>query len=306
MDIALVHEELRGRVRRQVDLPTDRWWGRKLTRALTGLAPSGDTSCVTISMPKKRAPSVRVYRPNEQQSDAALFWIHGGGMIIGRASIDDRLCASTARELGMVVVSAEYRLAPDHSYPIPLDDCLQGWMWLQEHAASLGVDRERIAIGGQSAGGGLAAGLVQRLADSTYPDPVAQWLFCPMLDDRTAADRDLDRIDHFVWNNRINRFGWRSYLGTVPGSPRVPEYAAPARRTDLGGLPPAWIGVGDIDLFRDEDMAYAAALRAGGAPVDTVVVPGAPHGFEAWAPDTVLAREYVAGAQAWLREALAR
>ncbi len=208
-------------------------------------------------------------------------------------------------ELGIVVVSAEYRLAPEHPYPVPLYDCYWGWLWLQQNAASLGVDRERVAVGGQSAGGGLGAGLVQLLTDSEGPSAVAQWLFSPMLDDRTAANRNLDGTDHFIWNNAKNRFGWRSYLNMEPGSPDVASYAAPARRAKLEGLPPTWIGVGDIDLFYDEDMAYANALAAAGVAVTTEVVPGAPHGFEAVAPNAKISRSYIARAQRWLGAALA-
>ncbi len=304
MELSRVDEELRGSVNQKLDLPADRRWARVVTRSLIRLAPKGDVSRVTITQTTKSAPSVRIYRPDDQASSAALFWIHGGGMIIGRASMDDRLCAATARELGIVVVSAEYRLAPEHPFPEPLYDCHWGWLWLQQNAASLGVDPARVAVGGQSAGGGLAAGLVQLLTDSEGPSPVAQWLFCPMLDDRTAANRSLDRTDHFIWNNAKNRFGWHSYLNEEPGSPNIPSYAAPARRANLEGLPRTWIGVGDIDLFYDEDMAYADALSAAGVAVTTEVVPGAPHGFEAVKPSAQISRSYVTKAQQWLRAAV--
>jgi acetyl esterase/lipase len=304
MELSRVDEELRGSVNPKFDLPSDRRWARAVTRSLIRLAPKGDVSRVTISQTMKSAPSVRMYRPDAQASSAALFWIHGGGMIIGRASMDDRLCAATARELGIVVVSAEYRLAPEHPFPEPLYDCHWGWLWLQQSAASLRVDPGRVAVGGQSAGGGLAAGLVQLLADSEGPSPVAQWLFSPMLDDRTAADRHLDGADHFVWNNAKNRFGWRSYLNAEPGSPDISPYASPARRENLEGLPRTWIGVGDIDLFYDEDVAYANALSAAGVDVTTEIVPGAPHGFEAVKPNAQISRTYVANAQQWLREAV--
>jgi acetyl esterase/lipase len=199
------------------------------------------------------------------------------------------------------VVSAEYRLAPENPCPAAIDDCHTAWTWLRERAASLGVDPARVAVGGQSAGGGLAAALVQRLHDEVGPQPLAQWLFCPMLDDRTAARRDLDRVGHLVWNNRLNHFGWRAYLAAEPGVSKVPRYAVPARRGDLSGLPPAWIGVGDIDLFHDEDRAYAEQLRADGVETQFEVVPGGPHGFEAWGRDTEVGRTYLAAARTWLR-----
>ena len=233
-----------------------------------------------------------------------MLWIHGGGYLIGAARQDDWLCGPTARELGILVASVEYRKAPEHPFPAALDDCHAGWTWLHDNAAALGVDPARVAVGGESAGGGLAAALAQRLRDADGPRPVAQWLFCPMLDDRTAARRDLDAVRHRIWNNRLNRFGWRSYVDAEPGSDAVPAYAVPARRGDLGGLPPAWIGVGDIDLFHDEDLEYAQRLRAAGVAATFHLVPGGPHGFEGIARNTAISREYVAAARQWLRHAL--
>jgi acetyl esterase/lipase len=268
---------------------------------MLGLAPRAKVEGVRITAVGRAGRGVRVYVPEQRQIDAALYWIHGGGYLIGRAVQDDRLCAATASELGIVVVSAEYRLAPAHPFPAPLDDCLAAWDWLQANAASLGVDPTRIAIGGQSAGGGLAAALVQRVHDRGGNPAIAQWLLCPMLDDRTAARRELDAIGHFVWNNRLNALGWRSYLGAEPGLADAPPYAAPARRTDLAGLPPAWIGVGEIDLFLPEDRDYAERLRDAGVDVEFLTVPGAPHGFEAWASDSPPAEAFLAKARDWLR-----
>jgi acetyl esterase/lipase len=310
MDASRVAPELQGPMRRvtRLPLPTDRAWGRRVVRTLLAVLPDGKLEGVTIEKPRPASacePRVRVYHPAVRQSRAALFWIHGGGMIIGRAVQDDHLCALTARELGIVVVSVEYRKAPEHPFPAALDDSHAGWQWLQAGASRLEVDPSRIAVGGESAGGGLAASLTQRLRDSGEAIPVAQWLFCPMLDDRTAARKELDQVDHFVWNNRLNRFGWRSYLGVEPGSAVVPPYAVAARREDLRGLPPAWIGVGDIDLFYDEGREYAERLRTAGVDVTFEVVPGAPHGIAAWAPATTIARDHIGRAQAWLQQALA-
>lgn len=264
-------------------------------------------------MPVKRAPGVRVrtvrggsarvriYTPAKRRTDAVLLWIHGGGLIIGNPRQDELLVSSTAAALGMTMVSAYYRLAPEHPFPAAHDDVHAAWEWLQRNAATLGVDPARVVVGGESAGGGLAAALAQRLHDEGAV-PLAQWLFCPMLDDRTAANRELDEIDHFIWNNTANHFGWASYLGHEPGAPDVPAYAVAARRGDLSGLPPAWICVSDIELFHDEDTNYARRLEAAGVPVTLDLIPGAPHGFENWAADTPPAHALVARAQAWLAE----
>jgi acetyl esterase/lipase len=306
MEFSQVAPELREPMRRvtRIPIPSNTAWGRRLIQTLLAVMPGGKVEGVSIEPLRSGGVSGRLYRPAVQRSQAALLWIHGGGLIIGRAVQDDHLCALTARELGILVVSAEYRLAPEHPFPAALDDCYAGWEWQQREASRLGIDPNRVAVGGESAGGGLAASLAQRIHDAGGVSPVAQWLFCPMLDDRTAARQDLDSVDHFVWNNRLNRFGWKSYLGIDPGTDSVAPYAVPARRADLTGLPPAWIGTGDIELFYDEDRDYVERLRAAGVEVTFEVVPGAPHGFEAWAPNTPLARDYVKSAQVWLGQML--
>ncbi len=218
--------------------------------------------------------------------------------------MDDVLCGETARQTGVTIVSVDYRLAPRHPFPAAIDDAHAAWLWMQRHLDELGLDAGRIAIGGQSAGGGLAASLVQRVHDEGGTI-AAQWLFCPMLDDRTAVDRALDGVDHFVWSNRSNLVGWSSYLGSAIGSATLPPYAAAARRDDLSGLPPTWMYTSDIELFHDEDLAYAQRLESAGVDTTLEVVSGAPHGFEAWAADSVLARDIVSRARTWLGEQLA-
>jgi len=268
---------------------------------------------------------VRVYRPREGASGAALLWLHGGGLISGAPPMDDARCGAWVRDLGLVVVSVDYRLAPEHPFPAALDDARAGWMWLLGAAAELGVDPARVAIGGASAGGGLAACLAQRLRDEAGAQdavqpaaqaavqpaaqaavqPAAQLLLYPMLDDRTAARRELDGAGHLVWHNRSNRTGWSAYLGGAPGAPEIPAYAVAARHGDVRGLPPAWIGVGDLDLFWSEDRAYAERLEAAGVAVELLEIAGAPHGFDMMAPDVPLARAFAAHQHAFLRERLA-
>jgi len=223
---------------------------------------------------------VRVYEPPATTAPAALLWIHGGGLVLGTPRQDDPRCSNLAAALGITVVSAAYRTAPQHPYPAALDDCAAAWTWVQTHAAQLGIDPQRVVVGGASAGGGLATALAQRLRDEGAPQPRGQLLVYPMLDDRTAADNSLDRAGDLVWTNVSNRTGWTAYLGQPPGRPTAPPYAVPARCDDLADLPPAWIGVGTADLFATECQEYARRLREAGVPVDLAMVDDVPHGFD--------------------------
>lgn len=218
----------------------------------------------------------------------ALLWLHGGGMILGSSSQDDATNFAFARTLGITVASVDYRLSPQHTAPAALEDAYAALTWLAAHAEERGIDADRIAIGGQSAGGGLAAGLALLTHDRGGVRPAFQLLVYPMIDDRTVVRTDADTRHVRVWTPGSNRFGWTSYLGRAPGGPGVSPYAAPARREDLTGLPPAWIGVGSLDLFFDEDTTYAARLEEAGVPCELVVVDGAFHGF-----DTLFARKGV-------------
>ncbi|WNG20375.1 alpha/beta hydrolase [Cystobacter fuscus] len=253
------------------------------------------------------APPVRVrtYRPRTVQGPTpALLWIHGGGYVIGRPEQDDVLCVEFARELGILVASVDYRLAPEHPFPAPLEDCYAALRWLFAQAGVLGVLSERIAIGGASAGGGLTAALAQLAHDRGEVRPAFQLLVYPMLDDRTTTRTDIDGTSHRAWNQGSNVFGWRSYLGREPGGAQVPAHAAPARREELSGLPPAWLGVGTCDLFHDEDLAYARRLDAAGVPCDVAVVPGAFHGFDVITRGAGVARDFRGVYTAALRRAL--
>ena len=299
MDLERVDPALRPALRRTPVLDIE----NRLVLALLGgpvsrLVPGRRVEGVERRTVRDGDVRVRLYTPADP-TGSALLWIHGGGLVVGSARMDDRLCGETARQLGVTIVSVDYRLAPKHPYPAALDDCLAAWVWLAAHAGELGVDPDRVAVGGQSAGGGLAACLVQRLHDDGAA-VAAQWLFCPMLDDRTAAERAHDATGHHIWNNRSNLVGWRSYLGEAPGAASVPPYAVAARREDLSGLPPTWIYTSDIELFHDEDVAYARRLEAAGVEVTLEVVRAAPHGFEAWATDTPLAQALFANARDWL------
>lgn len=274
-----------------------------LAAGLTAIMPGRRVEGVERRTVREGDLRLRVYVP-KNRTGAGLLWLHGGGLVIGSAAMDDRFCGETARDLGVTIVSVEYGLAPKHPFPAALDDIHAAWGWMLRHAAELGLDTDRLAVGGQSAGGGLAACLVQRLHDEGAA-PAAQWLFCPMLDDRTAADRSLDAVDNFVWNNRSNLVGWRSYLGMEPGAATVAPYAVASRRQDLSGLPPTWMYASDVELFHDEVVAYADRLRAAGVDVTLRIERGVPHGFESYAASSDLAIALLAAAQAWLGERLA-
>ncbi len=298
-DRAALHPDLR-----RVALPTIpfHWRGAlPLWRWASALARPVPRAGVDVVDQVEAGVPLRVYRPQAVASGGALLWLHGGGLIVGRPAADDGRCAPWARDLGLVVVSVDYRLAPEHPFPAALDDAHTAWRWFQGAAGALGVDPARIAVGGASAGGGLAACLAQRLRDEGGAMPAGQLLVYPMLDDRTAARRELDDAGHFVWHNRSNRAGWSAYLGREPGATDVSAHAVASRRSDLSGLPPAWIGVGALDLFVEEDRAYAARLEAAGVATELDVVPGAPHAFDAFAPGTPLTRAFMASQATFLR-----
>ncbi|MDF1522059.1 MAG: alpha/beta hydrolase fold domain-containing protein [Trueperaceae bacterium] len=278
-------------------------WALPFWRWATGLARPVPRAGVDVADHAEAGVPVRVYRPQAGAAGGALLWLHGGGLIVGRPAMDDGRCVGWARELGLVVVSVDYRLAPEHPFPAALDDAHAAWTWLQASTGTLRVDPARLAVGGASAGAGLAACLAQRLRDEGGVQPAAQLLVYPMLDDRTAARRELDG-GHLVWSNRSNRTGWSAYLGGPAGAPDLPAYAVAARCDDLGGLPPAWIGVGALGLFLEEDRAYAARLRAAGVATELLEVPGAPHGFDALAPDVPLSRDFAAAQTAFLCDRL--
>ena len=288
-----------------VAMPFHWTWARWLWRRLVVLRPAPPTPGVQVEDRRDAPVPLRIHRPDDGATGGALLWLHGGGLMMGTPSMDDARCGGLTRDVGIVVVAPAYRVAPEHPFPAALDDAHAAWTWLQEAAPELGLDPTRIAIGGASAGAGIAACLAQRLRDEGGVQPAAQLLVYPMLDDATAARRELDAVRHLVWTNRANRAGWRAYLGRAPGAPDVPPYASASRRDDLTGLPPAWIGVGDLDLFLAEDRAYADRLEAANVRVARMELPGVPHGFDALRPDAPPSRAFAEAQAAFLREALA-
>ncbi len=242
---------------------------------------------------------IRVHRPRGIEGPLpCLYSIHGGGYVIGSFTMDDPRFDVWCPRFACVGVSVEYRLSPETPYPGPLDDCYLGLQWVHDHHEEVGVDPARIGIAGVSAGGGLAAALALVSRDRGEVPVQFQLLDCPMLDDRQITpSSQLDGLS--IWSRESNTFGWRSYLGDIYGTDRVPAYAAPARAEDLAGLPPAYVSVGGADGFRDEDIAYAMRLGQAGVPTELHVFPGAPHGVMMFT-ETAVAKRYTATLDDWL------
>ncbi|HSG77939.1 MAG TPA: alpha/beta hydrolase, partial [Acidimicrobiia bacterium] len=244
---------------------------------------------------------VRIYRPADQEGELpCLFWIHGGGHVLGQVEQDDPAMDFYVGSIGCVAVSVDWRLPPEHPYPAPMDDCYAGLAWTYENADELGIDANRIVVGGASSGGGSAAGLTLLARDRGEIPVAAQFLVYPMIDDRNVTPSSHLITHHKVWNRTSNIIGWRSYLGDLHGTDDVPAYAAPTRAEDLSGLPPTWMATADLDLFVDEDLDYARRLIDAGVPTELHVYPRAIHGFDVFAPDSAVSKRYVAERNAGL------
>jgi acetyl esterase len=248
------------------------------TREQSIPGPAGDLSLVIYARPSKAA------RPG-------LLWIHGGGYILGSAR-DDR-ARRIAEQLDVVVVSVEYRLAPEHPFPAGPEDCHAALLWMAKNAESLGVDRDRIALGGASAGGGMAAGVALMNRDRGGPDLRLQLLLYPMIDNLHDT-RSGQIVNHPVWNRGTSFNAWEMYLDGVPGEAASP-YAAASRAKELAGLPPAHICVGAEDLFRDEDIEYARRLLEADVPCELAVYPGLFHGGDMFMPSARVSQRLEAG-----------
>ncbi|MFE3151839.1 alpha/beta hydrolase [Streptomyces sp. NPDC059218] len=233
-----------------------------------------------------------------------IYHVHGGGMIAGERMVGVSQIVPWIVEHDAVAVTVEYRLAPEFPDPIPVEDCYAGLLWTAEHAAELGIDPDRLMIAGASAGGGLAAGAALLARDRKGPDLIGQVLICPMLDDRDQTVSTLQYDDAGMWLRESNRTGWNALLGDRRGTDDVSAYSAPARATDLSGLPPAFIDCGSAELFRDEDVAYATALWAAGVQAELHVWPGGFHGFDMVAPHTALAQAATASRNEWVARLL--
>ncbi len=209
-----------------------------------------------------------------------IYFIHGGGMIAGSRMLRADALAELVLDLGVVVVSVEYRLAPEHPFPAGVDDCYAGLLWIEEHAAQYGIDLEYLIVHGVSAGGGLAAATALLARDRSGPRITHQILQGPMLDDRNTSASSFELDTDSPWNRTSNITGWAALLGSEAGGPDTSPYAAPARATNLSGLPHTYIDVGQVEVFRDEAIDFAARLSRCGVPVELHVWPGAWHGFD--------------------------
>jgi acetyl esterase/lipase len=281
---------------------------KMLTTMLASFPPiEGVTSEDKFASGRQGDPDVRVrvYRANDQPSQLpALYWIHGGGYVMGDIEMDDRLMEQFVKRVGCVAVSVDYRLAPENPFPAPVEDCYAGLKWLFAHAGELGVDPSRIAIGGASGGGGLCAGLALLTRDRGEVRPAFQLLIYPMIDDRNATPASYAITDPRMWNREANRLGWRAYLGRDGGGADVSPYAAASRASDLKNLPPAYIPVGALDLFVDENIEYAQRLVQAGVPTELHVYPGAFHGFDMLAPSAKVSKQFKADRELALKRGL--
>ena len=246
-----------------------------------------------------------ICRPTDEPGPCpVVYYIHGGGMILGDNRTGLPATLEMAQEIGAVIVSVDYRLAPEHPHPAPVEDVYAGYLWTVEHAEELGGDPERIIIAGASAGGGLTAALALLARDRKAQQPLGQILLCPMLDDRNDTPSAQQMAGLGVWDRGSNEVGWGALLGADRGGPDVSEYAAPARAADLSGLPPAFIDVGSAETFRDEAVAYASRIWQAGGVAELHVWPGGFHVFDAMAPQAALSRAATAARLPWLRRLL--
>jgi acetyl esterase/lipase len=223
----------------------------------------------------------------------AVLFLHGGGYIFGHIDLFDGPVSRYVSASGVPMLSVEYRRAPEHPFPTPLEDAYAALRWLHEHAAELGVDPARVGVMGDSAGGGMAAALTILTRERGGPGIARQILLMPMLDDRTTTP-DPHIAPYALWSYDDSRTAWPALLGEAAGGVAVPATAAPARLQDATGLPPAYIEVGQIDVFRDEDIAYATKLSRAGVPVEFHLHPGVPHEFDSIAFSSDVARRAIA------------
>jgi acetyl esterase/lipase len=291
------------------DLPTTREKARQvLEKALAGVPNSAHVSKEDRRVPgPEDAPEVpvRIYRPVESTGTLpGLVWFHGGGLVMGNIEQDDLILQSLVEEINCVIVSVEYRLAPEHPYPAPVEDCYAALKWTADHAAELRIDPARIAVGGSSSGGSLAASVALLARDRGQVAVAFQLLIYPMIDDRDKTPSSETFADAPIWSRQDNQQAWRAYLGNEAGGANVSPYAAPSRVTDLAGLPPAYVTAGSQEIFLDEDVEYALRLARTGIPVELHVYPRAYHEWFRLAPTAAVSQQFFADLSQALKRVL--
>jgi acetyl esterase/lipase len=291
------------------DLPATREFFVRMHHELTAGTPDSENVVKEDrSVPGPEGASevpVRVYRPiGSSGALPGVLWIHGGGYVHGSVEEDDLVCQHVAEEVGCVVVSVEYRLAPEYPFPAPMEDCYAALEWMAGNAPTLGVDPDRIAITGPSAGGGLTAGLALLARDRGEVSVAFQAPIYPMIDDRNSPPSSRENASSRIWSRKYNEKGWRAYVGERAGSEDTSPYAAASRATDLSGLPRAYIAVGTLDVFLDEDIEYARRLMEAGVPTELHVSPGLFHGSDIFWPTVASSRRFIADRDAALKRAL--
>lgn len=229
---------------------------------------------------------LRFYYPLQRETSApVLYWMHGGGMVVGTPEQDDIQMKQIAIETGAIVVSVDYRLAPEYPFPIPLQDAYAGLNWIVANASDIGIDIDRIAVGGASAGGGLAASLAQKVLQEQQIKLVHQSLTYPMLDNRNVTNSSKEITSLGIWDRHYNIFAWEQYLGILDKNEKAPLFAVAAALEDLTNLPSTFIAVGALDLFRDEDIEYGLRLMAAGVDTEIHFYKGVVHGFDFHIPE---------------------
>lgn len=255
-------------------------------------APDVSFETFQTTAPDGAVVRLRWYTKAGTSPGSAALYVHGGGMICGSIELYDKLVANYVSRTGVPLLSVAYRLAPEHPHPTPVEDCYAGLRWLADHAAELKVDPARIAVIGDSAGGGLAAGVALLARDRGLP-LARQILIYPMLDDRNVTP-DPNMVPFASWSYEYNLTGWKALMGARYGADDTPHSAAPARVADLHGVAPAYLEVGELDIFRDETIEYARRIAAAGVSIELHVHPGAPHGFERMATESDVAKRAMA------------
>lgn len=252
------------------------------------------------------AVPVRLLRPVGAEALPVLLWFHGGGQVIGSADQEDgfleRLCAT----VGCAALSIDYRLAPEWRAPAAAEDGCLAYLWLLDHARELGLDPSRVGLAGASGGGGVAAATALMLRDRGAPAPRLLSLSYPMLDDRNETPSSREITDVGVWDRRNNQLAWAAVLGDLAGGEDVTPWQAAGRAPDLSGLPPTFIAVGEVDVFRDEDVDFARRLIASGVPTELHVFAGAYHAWDVFAPDAELTSDFQRIWHGYMRRGLAQ